>query len=494
MVWLHSINKAVEYIEENICEDITAGEVAAHVHSSYSNFVRIFYLVTGVTLTEYIRNRRLSLAGRDLLTTDAKVIDIALKYQYDTPESFSKAFSRFHGIAPSEVKKNGKVLEFFHPFMISISVQGGYSMGKKLIDEFHWHGNPVRNTEGMSDQERYDELISWARKARGKNPNVFDKLTEWLLDDMEWSGDQLAQNRQILMQGILARFKEQNTQLRTSLLELRPTGLVNEAVFEALDRFDEELSGISIEPDLKEVVALVFSDFSVMQDRKIREKVAGDKSGPAGVDTISFYGYINCLKDCDAQVQWSLFMPDTVRRQQNGFNVDSFEYLKAPAMRFIGKESANLEDARNRRKLFTALNELNKYSSDIKDDILLMHHHAQCVDVAPCRMLWGRFMQPDVPVPEGFQYIDFIPGNDGGWGAPYLSQYAYATFSGSIEAMHCEDGYDVNGMYDVTRNIILGQGVMIPYPHKYWTAEVFRNSHEHPGTAFMFSVDLDARE
>lgn len=239
MVWLHSINKAVEYIEENICEDITAGEVAAYVHSSYSNFVRIFYLVTGVTLTEYIRNRRLSLAGRDLLTTDAKVIDIALKYQYDTPESFSKAFSRFHGIAPSEVKKNGKVLEFFHPFMISISVQGGYSMGKKLIDEFHWHGNPVRNTEGMSDQERYDELISWARKARRKNPNVFDKLTEWLLDDMEWSGDQLAQNRQILMQGILARFKEQNTQLRTSLLELRPTGLVNEAVFEALDRFDE---------------------------------------------------------------------------------------------------------------------------------------------------------------------------------------------------------------------------------------------------------------
>lgn len=98
MVWLHSINKAVEYIEENICEDITAGEVAAYVHSSYSNFVRIFYLVTGVTLTEYIRNCRLSLAGRDLLTTDAKVIDIALKYQYDTPESFSKAFSRFHGM------------------------------------------------------------------------------------------------------------------------------------------------------------------------------------------------------------------------------------------------------------------------------------------------------------------------------------------------------------------------------------------------------------
>ena len=114
MVWLHSINKAVEYIEENICEDITAGEVAAHLHSSYSNFVRIFYLVTGVTLTEYIRNRRLSLAGRDLLTTDAKVIDIALKYQYDTPESFFRAFTRFHGITPSEVKRGGKCHTGYH--------------------------------------------------------------------------------------------------------------------------------------------------------------------------------------------------------------------------------------------------------------------------------------------------------------------------------------------------------------------------------------------
>ena len=175
-------------------------------------------------------------------------------------------------------------------------------MAKKLIDEFHWRGNAPRKNEKMSDQERYDELISWARKARGKNPSVFDKLTEWLLDDMEWSEEQLAQNRQILMQGILARFKEQNAQLRTNLLELHSTGLVNEAVFRALDRFDEELSGVSIDPNLKDVVSLVFSDFSVMLDRKIREVIAGDKSGPAGVDTISFYGYINCLKDCDAQV------------------------------------------------------------------------------------------------------------------------------------------------------------------------------------------------
>ena len=240
-------------------------------------------------------------------------------------------------------------------------------------------------------------------------------------------------------------------------------------------------------------MSLVFSDFSVMLDRKIRKVIAGDKSGPAGVDTISFYGYINCLKDCDAQVQWSLFMPDTVKRQQNGFMVKSFEYMKAPAMRFIGREGADLEEIENRRKLFAVLDGMSDYASDITTDVLFLHHHGQCVDVAPWHMLWGRFMQPDTPVPDGFEHIDLVTENDGGTGVPFLSQYAYTTFSGDAEAMHREEGYDVHGMYDVTRNIILGQGVMIPYPHKYWTAEVFQNGFEKPGTAYMFSVDLDAQ-
>lgn len=495
MGWLNAINKAVEYIESNLCEVLTVEDVIGYVHPLYSeaDFARIFYLITGVTLSEYIRNRRLSLACRDLLTTDAKVIDIAFKYQYETPESFTKAFSRFHGIAPSEVKKHGGLIEFFYPFSISISMQGGYSMARKLVDEFHWRGESLSKDSQMSDQEKYQELINWARKARGKNPNVFDKLTEWLMDDAEWTDDRLAENKQIFMQGVLARFREQNAQLRRYLLELRSTGLINEAILKALNRFDEELSGISVDPNLKEVVALLFSDFSVMAEPRIRRMIAGDKSGPAGVNTISFYGYINCLKDCDAQVQWSLFMPDTVQRQQDGFKVESFEYVKAPAMRFIGKEGVELEDVEKRRNLFSRLDAMGEYASAVTEDILLMHHYGHCVDVAPWHMLWGRFMQPDTPVPEGFHYIDLVTINDGGTGAPYLSQYAYATFSGNAEAMHREESYDVNGMYDVTRNIILGQGVMIPYPHKYWTAEVFREGFDKPGTAFMFSVDKDAQ-
>ena len=494
MQWLQSINRAIAFIEENLSENITVEDVAAHVYSSYSNFARTFYLITGVTIGEYIRNRRLSLAGRELFTTDQKIIDVAFKYQYDTPESFSKAFSRFHGITPSETKKRGKLLKFYYPESIDISVKGGYSMAHRLADKFYWRDEQTPAGSCLSGAQRYQEIIDWARKARGKNPQVFDELTGWLLDDEEWTEDRLTENRQILMQGILARFKEQNAQLRTYLLELRESGLVSGAVFRALDQFDEELSGVMKAPELREVVARMFSDFSVMRDRSVRRQIAGCESGPAGVNAVSFYGYINSLKECDAQVQWTLFMPDTVKRQQNGFKVERFEYVKAPAMRFIGREGEELSDPCTRAKVFEVLDLLDEYrAEEITGDVLFMHHHGLCVDVEPCHVVWGRFMQPGTPVPNGFWHVDLMEENDGRTGTPYLSQYACATFSGDLQAMHRTQGYDSDAMYDVTRNIILGQGVMIPYPHKYWTAEVFPQGWQNPSTVYLFSVDRDGQ-
>lgn len=363
-------------------------------------------------------------------------------------------------------------------------------MAHRLIEQFHWLDGNARLTSTLSDQERYQQLIDWAHRARSRNPLAFDNLTDWLMDDAEWTGEQLAENRLLLMHGVLARFREQNAQLRARLMELRPSGLVNEAAFKALDRFDAELAGASSERRLREAVTRMFNDFTLMLDRDLRRTIAGDKSGPEGVDTIDFYGYINCLKDCDAQVQWSLFMPDAVKRQQDGFRLESFDYVKAPAMRFIGREGDELDELVNRRTVFATLDSLIEYSSAITADILFMHHHGQCVDTSPWHGLWGRFMRPGTPVPKGFECIDLVPVNDGEAGTPYLSQYAYATFSGDIEAMHRRKGYDSDAMYDVTRNVILGQGVLIPYPHKYWTAEVFTEGYRKPSTAYMFSVDL----
>lgn len=131
MEWIQSINRAIEYMEEHLTEDIHCEEVAGHVHISLFHFQRTFNLLTGMTVGEYIRNRRLSLAGEELTKGGVKVIDAAYKYGYDSPESFTKAFTRFHGVTPRQVKK-GKALKSFNKLVIKISLEGGFSLDYRI--------------------------------------------------------------------------------------------------------------------------------------------------------------------------------------------------------------------------------------------------------------------------------------------------------------------------------------------------------------------------
>ena len=496
MNWIQSLSAAIDFIEKHLTDDISADDVASHAYSSGSHFQMIFHMVMGMTIGEYIRNRRLSLAAQDLLVPDSKVIDTAMRYRYDTPESFSKAFTRFHGMPPSKVQRNK--IKKFHPLKITITVQGGFEMSHKLIDEFYWNDITKQNKGKQTADEKYKEVVSWAGKARGRNPSVFDALTEWILDDSQWDEDKLAENEQILMQGVFARFKAQNANLRAYLKELESSGVVNEAVFKALDKFDSVLTEPTDCPHYAQIreVEEMFTDFSAMRERRVREMIAGNKTGRHGTDSVEIFGYINILKDCDAQVQWCLFMPDLVKRQQDGFKVDNFEYKTMPAMRFIGKESCEgdgLDTEEGLKELFNVLEGMNDYKSGFDYDVLFQHHYGKAVNVEPWHGFWGRFMKADTPVPEGFLYWDFVPDDDN---TPYLtfrSQFAFATFSGDIEAMHNDEGTDGGRMYDVTRNIILGQGVNIPYPEIYWTAEVWLEGTDcdKPSTAFMFSVILN---
>ncbi|NLG28906.1 MAG: hypothetical protein GX557_13415 [Chloroflexi bacterium] len=365
-------------------------------------------------------------------------------------------------------------------------------MSHRLIDGFlmvPWSDVRGDKDEHLADAERYGRLVTWARQARGKNPAAFDALTDWILDDQQWSDANLADNEQLLMHGVIARFREQNAELRAYLRELEPSGVVNPAVFGALDRFDGELSGSSSVEPLRPAVARVFADFAAMRERGVREIIAGNKTGPTGTDSVELFGYVNCLKDCDAGVQWALFMPGVVERQQQGFKVDSFEYKRMPAMRFIGQEDDG-SGGPNREELFRTLDAMSEHNSAFRHDVLLMHHYGLGVDVGPWHGFWGRFMKAETPVPEGFVHFDFVPDDDDRAGPPYYSQFAFATFSGDRAAMHRREGYDSDAMYDVTRNIILGQGVNIPYPEKYWTAEVFLEGYDSWSTAYMFSVKL----
>lgn len=486
MDWIPCLSKAIAYIEQHLTDEINLDEVSKESYSSSSHFQLVFHLVMGMTIGEYIRNRRLSLAAQDLLQFNSRVIDVALRYRYETPESFSKAFSRFHGVPPSKVQRNK--VKLFQPLSINVIIQGGFAMSPKWIDQFYWNNIEAQKGENRTDAEKYHEIVSWAAKARGQNPGVFDALTEWVLDDAQWKDENLAENKQILLQGVFARFKEQNAQLRAYLSELEPSGVVNPAVFKALDHFDDELSGTVQDKGLQEVVSRMFADFNSMRERCIREQIAGNKTGPSGTDSVALFGYINGLKDSDAGVQWALFMPDMVERQQKGFKVDSFEYLKMPALRFIGREGEDLSQAEARKELFRVLDALNEFKSDFDYDVLFMHHYGLGVDVGPWHGVWGRFMKADTPVPDGFLAFDFVPHDVPGAGPPYYSHFAFATFSGDMDAMHSSEGYDCDAMYDVTRNIILGEGVNIPYPHKYWTAEVFLEGCDKQGTGYLFSV------
>ena len=133
MEWTEAISKAVAYIETHITEDITVEDIAREIYLSPFYFQKGFSLLCGFTISEYIRNRRLSLAGNELATSEQKVIDIALKYGYDSPDSFTKAFTRFHGVTPSMVQKNEQLLKSFAPLKIKISMEGGYIMDYKIV-------------------------------------------------------------------------------------------------------------------------------------------------------------------------------------------------------------------------------------------------------------------------------------------------------------------------------------------------------------------------
>lgn len=131
MEWLTSIRKAVDYMEEHLEDDISAQDVADQVFASSFFFQKGFSVMTGYGISEYIRNRRLYLAALDLRKTNEKIIDIAYRYRYETPESFAKAFSRFHGASPSQVREGAPIKPFL-PLKIEITIHGGNKMDYRI--------------------------------------------------------------------------------------------------------------------------------------------------------------------------------------------------------------------------------------------------------------------------------------------------------------------------------------------------------------------------
>ena len=122
-------------MEENLTEDLDIEQIAGLAALSSFYYQRIFGALCGMTVGEYIRARRMTLAAQELNSGDAKVIDVAVKYGYDSPDSFAKAFQKFHGITPSQAKEPGAHLTSLAPLHIKITMEGGNMLEYRIVEK-----------------------------------------------------------------------------------------------------------------------------------------------------------------------------------------------------------------------------------------------------------------------------------------------------------------------------------------------------------------------
>ena len=129
---LTQLNRAMTYVEEHICDEVQLAEVAKVTSYSSYHFGRIFYYITDMPLSEYIRKRKLSLAAMEIQSCKVKVIDLAIKYGYDSADSFTRAFAKQHGVTPSAARQRGVSLKLFPPLTFQIKIKGVKSMNWRI--------------------------------------------------------------------------------------------------------------------------------------------------------------------------------------------------------------------------------------------------------------------------------------------------------------------------------------------------------------------------
>lgn len=132
MEWIERLNASLNYIEEHLSEVIEIDDLAQIACCSSYHYQRMFTYIAGIPLSEYMRRRRMSIAAVELQQSEIKIIDLALKYGYNSPTAFNRAFQSVHGIAPSAVRKAGSVVKTFPPISFRITVKGVEEMNYRI--------------------------------------------------------------------------------------------------------------------------------------------------------------------------------------------------------------------------------------------------------------------------------------------------------------------------------------------------------------------------
>jgi AraC family transcriptional regulator len=135
MEWLDAMRNAIRYIEDHLDSDFDMDEEARAARSSKYHFQRMFHMLTGVTVAEYVRRRRMTLAAQELALSKVKIIDIALKYGYESPEAFTKVFVKLHGFTPSAAREAGVKLKAYPRLSFHISMIGDQDMNYAMVEK-----------------------------------------------------------------------------------------------------------------------------------------------------------------------------------------------------------------------------------------------------------------------------------------------------------------------------------------------------------------------
>lgn len=183
MDWLDRMNCAIDYIEGHLTESVDINQAAQMACCSTYHFQRMFSFITNVSLSEYIRRRRLTMAAFELQSTDAKVIDLAFNYGYESPEAFSRAFSKLHGVAPISARAKGVVLKAYPRMSFHISIKGDSEMNYRIEEKDAFELFGIELQTNVIDGQCYKDIPAFwescekdgscvaLAKAAGKKPN-----------------------------------------------------------------------------------------------------------------------------------------------------------------------------------------------------------------------------------------------------------------------------------------------------------------------------------
>ncbi len=182
MEWIARMNAALAHLEDTITEKVEYEALAKLACCSSYHFQRMFGYMAGMPLSEYIRRRKMSLAAADLQSGRERILDIALKYGYDSPTAFNRAFQGVHGFPPSRAREPGRVLQSFPPISFQITIKGAVPMEYRIVPKEAFRIVGISIPIEKEVEKNFETVPAfWARAAQdGTIPRLCEKMNSQL--------------------------------------------------------------------------------------------------------------------------------------------------------------------------------------------------------------------------------------------------------------------------------------------------------------------------